>query len=276
MLWTRKGKGSSGWMVRCDATVVYHGHSGGVDAYDRLTGAPLWSQKKANSILFGWQTQEHVYPGTGVGKVHRLSKSKKGAEESVCNCDGGVLSNASSDDGRYIFAGDSSSSIYCFDPTGKRLWKLGTGCGSALSMQFYRDRLYIVTTAGTLACLDASEEAVQAAQAGTVPKAREINAPKEARVVETTTLETTTDAGQGVVVQCVAEGGKVRVRVVSPGYHADWNVQFPRNLRQEGTRYVVDSVRESTQGGYYRAHGDIRKLEGDAPAPAPGKRKKRS
>jgi predicted DNA-binding WGR domain protein len=275
VLWSRKGKGSSGWMVRCDATVVYHGHSGGVDAYDRRTGKPLWSNTKANRVLFGWQTQEHVYPGSGAGTVHRLSKSKKGKEEAVCKCDGAVLSNASSDDGRFIFAGDSSSSVYCFDKAGTRLWKLGTGCGSALSMQFHRDRLFLVTTAGTLACLDASEEAVQAAQKGTVPEARQIKAPKEVRVVETTQVETTADAGQGVVVRCVSEGGKLRVRVVSPGYHGDWNVQFPRNLREEGTQYVVESVREPRQGGYYRAHGDIRKLEGGAAAPRGG-RKRRS
>jgi outer membrane protein assembly factor BamB len=261
-----------------DATVVYHGHSGGVDAYDRMTGSPLWSQKKANSVLFGWQTQEDVYPGCGSGKVHRLSKRDKGKEVAVCACDGGVLSNASSDDVRFVFAGDTSSSVYCFDSSGKRLWKLGTGCGSALSMQFYRGRVYIVTTDGTLACLDASEGAVKAAQAGTVPAARELKAPRGAQVVETTTLETTSDVGQGVVEECVPEGSKVRVRVVSPGYNPGWNVQFPRNLREAGARYVVDSVRESAQGGYYRAHGEIRKLAGNAPAPSPagGKRKKKS
>ena len=48
-------------------------------------------------------------------------------------------------------------------------------------------------------------------------------------------------------------------------------------LLRDNERYVVESVREAAQGGYYRAHGDIRKLEGDAPsAPAPAKRKKRS
>jgi predicted DNA-binding WGR domain protein len=275
-LWTRKAKGDSGWMVRCDSKAVFHGHSGGVDAYDRATGAPLWRQKKAENVLFGWQTQEHVYPGTAEEKVHRLNKDK-GKEEAVCSCDDSVMSNASADDGRYIFAADSASSIYCFDPSGKRLWKLGTGCGSALSMQMHHDRLYIVTTSGTLACLDASDAAVLAAQAGTVPTAREIKAPREVAAVPTTQVETTADASQGVVVECVAEGSKLRVRVVSPGYNRDWNVQFPRNLREPGARFVVESVRESAQKGFYRAHGEIRKFaQGEADSATSRRRPRRS
>jgi hypothetical protein len=106
---------------------------------------------------------------------------------------------------------------------------------------------------------------------------REIKAPKEKPAVADATAVETTTAVSGIVVECVSDGGKLRVRVASPGYHKEWNVQFPKNLRVEGARYVVDSVHESAQGGYYRAHGDIRKLEGGAGAsasPAPRKRKK--
>jgi hypothetical protein len=136
-------------------------------------------------------------------------------------------------------------------------------------MQYHDDKLYLVTSSGTLACLDVGTSAVQKAQAGTLPKVREIKAPEKAvPVAETTAVETTTEAGAGVLVECVSDGGKLRVHVAAPGYHNDWNVQFPRNLRQEGARYVVDSVRESAQGGFYRAHGNIRKLEGGSGTPA--------
>jgi predicted DNA-binding WGR domain protein/outer membrane protein assembly factor BamB len=274
-LWSQKSKGSAGWMVRCDQTAVYHGHSDGVTSYDLMTGKQLWHQKKANYVLFGWQTYDTVHAGSGSSKVFCLSK-EKGTELTVCPCDGSVLSNASSPDGKYIFAGDSCSSIYCFDEKGKRLWKLGTGCGSVLSMQFHQDRVYIVTTSGILACLDASESAIQSAEAGTIPKAREIAAPKQAaREVATTAVETTSNAGAGVIVECVLEGSKLRVHVATPGYHADWNVQFPRNLREAGARYVVDEVREATQGGFYRTHGNIQKLAGSE-TPAPRQRGRRS
>jgi hypothetical protein len=50
------------------------------------------------------------------------------------------------------------------------------------------------------------------------------------------------------------------VRVVSPGYNPNWKVQFPKDIRTEGDRYLVDEVRESARGGFYRAYGDIKRL----------------
>jgi hypothetical protein len=171
-----------------------------------------------------------------------------------------VYSCAAALNGKYVFAGDNSSSIYCFNQTGERLWKLGTGCGSALSMQFFDDRVYLVTTDGTLACIDASEMAIAAALAGTVPEATMIKAPKGEGAAPSTDLEMITDISQGVIVECFREGSKLRVRVVSPGYNPDWNVQFPKDIRQQGDRYLVEEVRESASGGFYRAYGEIKKI----------------
>ena len=39
-------------------------------------------------------------------------------------------------------------------------------------------------------------------------------------------------------------------------------MQFPKDLRELGAKYVVDELRESGSGGFYRAHGTIRKLAG--------------
>jgi outer membrane protein assembly factor BamB len=269
-LWSKKSKGFSGWMVRSTPDAVFHGHSSGVTAYRASDGKQLWHQGHSSGVLFGWQTATAVYPGCGSGDVYRLSK-KDGKIELTCRADDAVMSNAAAPDGRFVFAGDNESTIYCFDDTGKRLWALGTGCGSALSMQYHDEKLYIVTTDGTLACLDASAAAVTAAQAGTLPKTREVAAPKAVAEADTTELETARTAGEGVVVECVKEGKKLRVRVASAGFKSKWNVQFPRNLRVEGARYVVDEVRESAQGGFYRARGNIRKLAGAAPG---GKKKR--
>ncbi|GAA2365736.1 hypothetical protein GCM10010404_20240 [Nonomuraea africana] len=151
------------------------------------------------------------------------------------------------------------------------LWKLATGCGSAFSMQFLDDRLYIVTTDGSLACIDAGEVAIAAARAGSVPQPVDVKAAASLEVVEpSTALETvlervlervleTDGAGDGVVVECVKEGERLRVRVVSPGYES-WNVQFPKTVREAGARYLVDGVRSAGRGGFYRAYGEIRRL----------------
>ena len=130
-------------------------------------------------------------------------------------------------------------------------------------MQYRDERLYIVTTDGSLACIDASEAAIAAAQTGTVPVARDV---KEAAALPTYTPAATVATvsavpapGAGIVVECVQVGGRLRVHVVSDGYEPTWHVQFPRSIRQVGTRYVVDALHTSS-GGFYRVRGEIKRL----------------
>ncbi|MFG1678904.1 WGR domain-containing protein [Nonomuraea sp. NPDC049269] len=257
--WARPGGGESAWMVRCDDDAVYRGHSGGVARYDISDGSLVWENRTADGVLFGWQEAHSVYAGTARHTVHRLAKGD-GRVEAVYRCDAPVYSCATSPGGRHVFAGDSHSSIYCFDTSGERLWKLGTGCGSAFSMQFLDDRLYIVTTDGSLACIDASEAAIAAARQGTVPHPVDVKAAASLAVVEpSVVVETTTHIGDGVVVECEQQGERLRVRVISPGYEG-WNVQFPKDIREAGARYLVEGVRPAGRGGFYRAYGEIKRL----------------
>ncbi len=255
--WSQKSDGHSGWMVRCDEIGVYHGHSAGVTMYDWEDGRRIWHSSEASRVLFGWQEETTVFAGTGAGKVHSISK--KGEPGPVYQCDGAVFSCASAEDGKYVFAADASNAVYCFAADGTRLWKLATGCGVALSMQYFDERLYLVTDDGTLACVDASEAAIEAAKKGEVPEARSIVAPAVEEAAPTP-IETTRDSGTGVVVECYRDGGELRVRVVSDGYNRAWHCQFPKSLREAGARFVVDEVRESSRGGFYRVLGEIRKL----------------
>jgi len=258
--WKKKSSGSSGWMVRCDELGVYHGHSDGVTMYDWEDGKKLWHSKTDGSVLFGWQEESTVFAATTQNIVQRFSKRGKDAKK--YQCDATVYSCAAAEDGKYVFAGDNSSAVYCFNEAGERLWKLNTGCGSAFSMQFFKDRLYIVTTDGAFAAIDASEAAITAAKAGTVPEAKAVKAPKGKAAEPSAEVETTSTAGSGVIVECYKEGSKARIRPVSAGYNKKWNVQFPKELREVGAKYVVDELRESASGGFYRAHGAIRKLAG--------------
>jgi Ca-activated chloride channel family protein len=73
-------------------------------------------------------------------------------------------------------------------------------------------------------------------------------------------LETTDMVGDGVLIQCVQEGKKLRARVVSDGYNPDFNVRFPRNIRQEGILFVVDGIKETAKGDSYIALGKVRRF----------------
>lgn len=255
--WSRKSKGDKGWMVRVDEVGVYHGHSKGVTMYERDSGDPLWTKPTQGWIGFGWQEEGTVFASTAEGTVHRFTK--KGDVQTVYKCDSYLCSCATAPDGKYVFAGDDHGAIYCFSEAGERLWKLDSGHGAAQSMQYFNGKVYVVTHYGYLACIDASEEAIAAAQRGVVPEAKEVKTPKLKAVTEAE-LETTKKADGGVVVECFKDKGQLRVRVVSPGFEKGWHVQFPRASREEGSRYVVDQVLPSARGGFYRALGNIRKL----------------
>ena len=262
--WARDVEGVQAWMVRVDADAVYHGHSKGVARYRGADGTPVWTADAGGAVLFGWQEKESVYAGTAHRTVVRLSK-EDGRREAVYRCDAAVFSCATSPGGRHVFAGDSSSSVYCFAEDGTRLWKLATGCGSAFSMQYHDERLYIVTTDGHLTCIDASEAAITAAQQGNVPTAVDVKIAASMPAVEPTTAVATLTAtarqdGTGVLIECFQDGARLRMRVLEPGYDASWNVQFPREIREPGARYVVEGVRPSERGGFYRAYGEVRRL----------------
>lgn len=257
-LWSRQSIGNSGWMVRIDSTGVYHGHSEGVTKYGLVEGDNQWHVRTSGSVLFGWQETDSVYAGTSHNEVRLIAKD--GQAERRYSCDAAVFSCATSPDGRYVFAGDNYSSVYCFSADGQRVWKLGTGCGSAYSMQYHDEKLYLVTTSGVLACLDVSEAAIGKAEQGELPETVSVKAPEMSAVIPSATVEVVTDAGDGIVVECVETSGGLRVHVVSPGFQRNWNVQFPRDIREAGARYVVDAVAESARGGFYRVRGDIRRL----------------
>ncbi len=65
---------------------------------------------------------------------------------------------------------------------------------------------------------------------------------------------------EGVVLTCIKQNGKLRVKVVSEGYDKSFNVQFPRAIRREGSRYLVEGIEVSKNGSFYRATGAIKLL----------------
>ncbi len=256
-LFKTKSNGSSCWMIRCDKDAVYIGNSYGVEARNWADGTEKWSRRLNSSVLFGWQEATTLYAGCTDNKVHQLSKD--GTPGRTYACDGTVYSCSASEDGRYVFAGDSSGNVYCFDESGSRLWKLRTDASSALSMQYHQERLYVVTSSGAFLCIDASPAGIAKAKAGTASVARKVSAPTTGARVARETVDSTSDATGKVIVECYKEGSRLRVRPVSPGYNHDWHIQFPRSIRQDGVKFVVDEL--VSCGSFYRARGSIKRLD---------------
>ena len=73
-------------------------------------------------------------------------------------------------------------------------------------------------------------------------------------------LPTTDTVKDAVLVQCVKDGSKLRARVVSDGYEPDWNMRFPRSVREEGMLYVVDEIKTAPDGKSYIACGEIKRF----------------
>jgi hypothetical protein len=72
-------------------------------------------------------------------------------------------------------------------------------------------------------------------------------------------VATTSSVGSGTLVECIDDAGRVRVRVVGTGFQSAWNVQFPRDMRVVGARYVVEEIHEASRG-FYRVRGEIKRL----------------
>jgi Ca-activated chloride channel family protein len=79
-------------------------------------------------------------------------------------------------------------------------------------------------------------------------------------------LPTTDTVGDGILVQCVKDGSKLRARVVSDGYEPDWNMRFPRSVREEGMLYVVDEIKTGPDGKSYIACGNIKRFVQPTPS----------
>lgn len=256
-IWSVSSRGSSGWMVRADADRVYHGTSVGIFCYD-WDGNPVWEETRCKNVLFGYQSLDLVYACSGGGDVWGLDKQSGEIkfEEKVRGAS--FPSMAVSPTSGCIYASGSNKLYKWQNINGT--WKKSvqyTGT-SAMSAAADNDMVYLISN--NLSTF--SENFSQAVTSRTVSNT------KAAVAVATTTsneiLDRVTEASTGqVTLHCIKVSGKLRVRPLTDGYETSFNVQFPRNLREEGTKYVVDGLTLENgprASNFYRAVGNIRVL----------------
>lgn len=256
-LWSVKSGDGDGWAVVCDDRGVVHGHEHGLTALDWRSNE-RWRKATEEGVTCGDRQGELFVFGNDGGCVGLYRPD--GTRVARLVCDTAVTACCVADDGRTVYAGDHQGALYAFDADGTRRWVLSSGVGAAFALDVYGEKLFAAARRGEIYCVDVSEEAVRKALAGEVPEVRAVTVPRKKEARKRAKIETTRDAGNGVVLECVKEGSHLRVRVVSEGYDKTWNCQFPRDLREDGARFVVDAVVPARRGGFYRVKGAIRRL----------------
>lgn len=78
--------------------------------------------------------------------------------------------------------------------------------------------------------------------------------------------EMPTGSKDEVILKCVKQGSKLRVRIVTKGYYNDANCQFPKDIRKEGRMYKVNVrnviLASGSSGRYfYRVNSGVTVLD---------------
>jgi hypothetical protein len=268
--WRRQDRrATEGWVARADATGVLHGSTVGLRKYD-WDGRRTWALTDLGDVRFASYEGEEIVATAGWCRKNKTALaiiSKEGRTRCAVPLSAGAgfrpngaesCAGGRDKDGALRFYVGCGRYLFGFDGDGNPLWHAPTNMRSPCNMQLVGERLFMTMETGIVCCVDVSAAAIELALRGEVPAPRTEKAARLKRV--STELERTADTSKGVVVECINEGGKLRVRVVTAGYRKNWFCQFPRDVREEGARYVVDEVRKATSGKFYRVLGDIKRL----------------
>ncbi len=75
-----------------------------------------------------------------------------------------------------------------------------------------------------------------------------------------------------VYLKCVKEQRKLRIKIISPGYHQEANCQFPKDIRIDGRKYSVPSYAITFSEGpnhkfFYRINKSFIKIVNESDIP---------
>ncbi len=248
---------SDTWMARADSDGVTLGNDAGIDRVS-WSGERLWH---VDSACVGYGVADGadvvVYVGDHESAELLRIRTASGTVVSRSSCFSRAAhydrahNAASCAAGVDVDYAATCNTLFAFDRNGEKQLEIATtSIGTPCSMAYRSGKLFVATHTGVLARLDVDE--LRALAPPPTRRAKLSSIDVSARDVEEG------DADGGVVVEVVSVGAKLKVRVASPGHRADWYCQFPRDLRDEGARFVVDGVREGD--GFYRVFGDIKRL----------------
>jgi Mg-chelatase subunit ChlD len=253
-MWSQKSAGKAGWMVRADASAIYHGHSQGIDAYSLRSGDKRWQVKLPEGpVMSGTQSREFLFAATGplvqsLDKEGKLLVRTPAGQASVTAT--ALAPDQDNEDGLLVIAAGTDGSLSAFDSIkGTQKWSFSLGGGSALSVAARGSRVFIVTTNGQLICGDVSTETVKQALAGNFNNAaRTVTAPENSAntIVPTNqvdTINTPLPAGS-IVVECSRALSDADVMAIHHAVHSSVDhvtiqgVDWPVHVGNANCRFV--------------------------------------
>ena len=270
--WKKKVKdGGEGWVLRVDGTGLYHGCEIGLRKLS-WGGEVLWHNRGVDDVRFAVDHGDALaltggYESGGDTTLYVVEKASGKTRQSVLlTSDGPGFCPNGAEAVAVGRAADGATRLYVacgnylfgYDEALAVLWEAKVEAGPICNMQLVDETLFYATSEGAVCAVDVGAVAIARALTGKVKKARVRQAPKEQ--AEDGGLEIVGVARGGVVVEVIKLGGKLKVRPLGGKFRSDWFCQFPRDLREEGARFVVDELREAAQGGFYRTLGDIRRF----------------
>ena len=200
-IWQQQSVGNCGWMVRTDFEGVYHGHSKGVTKYSPVDGKVLWHKSLLDRVLFGWLDKRTNRLYVGAGNIVYIINCEQGNQIVSCICDSTVSSTAASFGSEFVFAGDILGNVYCFDGQGTQVWRIKSNRGTPLSMHYHEPNLYMVTSEGSLLCVDVSADAIAKAQQGAISAPLLVDIPKDMVVTKPITDLPETQDASGLIIE---------------------------------------------------------------------------
>lgn len=262
IIWRNDGF-STNRFVRTDGNYIYHCRNNDVTAYRFMTGEVVWTGNGGPAVTFGSMDTDHIY--TAPFEVRALRKSDgELMKQYFGNIPWAVSTNERFEDGEpnQIFTSDTLNLIYCYDKeTCELKWIVKIPDNSkGVSLQYFKGYLYCTTDRGSIFCYNV-KNIIKSSNTSNVNYVT--NEGNIEVVVPSDNIEVSSNRSGKILVQVVNDGTKERIRVdpSETGFNSDLNIQFPRNLRTPGSKFLVDDLVLNNQGTFYRVKGNILKYK---------------
>ena len=259
--WSRKSKGTCGWVIKADFEGIYHGHTLGVSKYSPMDGNLLWETDLDSPILYGFlNRRDHILYLSSGNSIYLLS-AKTGEQIGFYPTPSPLVCNAYDYDNHRLFAADNRGRIFCFksgddrEKEGKLILATATGT-SILALFYAENKLFATTSDGKLSAYNVSDRALillkpminNKINIAALPITRKVTTLDSLEISQPTPhlpLMPKSRLTDEVIVECYREFDDLQIKEIANSLHdiSFTSIQIdadhhPILLNKDGLRYV--------------------------------------